>query len=191
MAAGKVLTGFSLPYVGVYANSGTTVSYTSTQQLARGVSVSVSIESADSNKFYADNKAAESVGGEFKEGTVTLTVDGLLSTAEKLIYGLPTADSAGFINYDDDQNIPYIGVGFIARYMSDGVTSYVPIVFPKVRFKALNLEAATQEEDIDWQTQELEADILRDDSAKHCWKKVGEGLSSESAALAKITGYLA
>ena len=50
-AAGKVCTGFSLPYVALY-NNGT---YTSGQKLARGVDVTVSPESSDDNKFYADN----------------------------------------------------------------------------------------------------------------------------------------
>ena len=44
MATGRVVTGFSKPYVAIYQNSSGTVSYTKGQVLARGVSVELSIE---------------------------------------------------------------------------------------------------------------------------------------------------
>ena len=154
MANGRVLTGFSQPYVASYAATGTTVTYTSGQILARGVSVGLEVTVADDNTFYADNIAAESVPGLFQSGTCTLTVDGLLDPAAKLILGLPSAGADGFTAYGDDMNPPYVGVGFICRYMSDGVTSYVPVVLPKCRFNTPNLDAATQGESIEWQTQE-------------------------------------
>ncbi len=185
-AAGKVLTGFSLPYVALYAHSGTTVSYSSGQKLARGVSVSIEPESGDENNFYADNIAAESSPGVFTNGTVTLTVDGLLAAAEKLIMGLPTADQQGFMHYGDSMEIPYVGIGFVCRYQSDCVVTYTPVILRKCRFTSPGTEANTQEEEIDWQTQELSAAILRDDSATHDWKYVGGDEVSEAAAEAKI-----
>ena len=186
MANGRVITGFSKPYVAVYSNDGTEVSYASGQILARGVSVSLEVEAADDNVFYADNGAAESAAGVFQEGTLTLTVDGLLPAAEKLILGLPTEGSDGFMEYGDSMTFPYLGVGFVVRYMSGGVTSYVPVILPKCRFYTPALEAATQEDDIDWQTQELTAAILRDDSENHVWKRMGAGETTEAAAEAKI-----
>lgn len=185
-AAGKVLTGFSLPYVALYSHSGTTVTYSSGQKLARGVSVSIEPESGDENNFYADNIAAESSPGVFTNGTVTLTVDGLLAAAERLIMGLPTADAQGFMHYGDDMSIPYVGIGFICRYMSDGVTTYTPVILRKCRFTSPGTDANTQEEEIDWQTQELSAAILRDDTANHDWKYVGGDEADEAAAEAKI-----
>lgn len=184
--AGKILTGFSLPYVALYGHNGTTVTYTSGQKLARGVSVSIEPESGDENVFYADNIAAESTPGVFTNGTVTLTVDGLLVAAEKLIMGLPEADENGFMHYGDDMSIPYVGIGFICRYQSDGVTTYTPVILRKCRFTSPSMEANTQEEEIDWQTQELEAAILRDDTANHDWKYVGGDETTEAAAEEKI-----
>ena len=185
-AAGKVLTGFSLPYVALYGHSGTTVTYSSGQKLARGVSVSIEPESGDENNFYADNIAAESSPGVFTNGTVTLTVDGLLAAAERLIMGLPEADAQGFMHYGDDMSIPYVGIGFICRYQSDGVTTYTPVILRKCRFTSPGTDANTQKEEIDWQTQELSAAILRDDTAKHDWKYVGGDEADEAAAEAKI-----
>lgn len=186
-AAGRVCTGFSKPYIAAYAAAGTTITYSNGTLLARGVSVSIEPETAsDDNIFYADNVAAESVGGTFTGGTVTLEVDGLLDAARKLILGLPAAAADGFTAYGDDQSIPYVGIGFVARFMSDGVTSYVPIILAKCRFNEPGLDAATQEGEIDWQTEELEAAILRDDSANHVWKYMGAGQTTEAAAEAKI-----
>lgn len=187
MAAGKVCTGFSKPYVAKYAASGTTITYSDGQLLARGVDVEIEPETADDNNFYADNVLAESGDKVFTGGTVTLTVDGLFVAAEKLIMGLPTATTGDWIDYDDDQSVPYVGIGFIARYMSDGVTSYTPYVLCKCRFNEISTSAATQEDQIDWQTQELTATIYRGDSAKHAWKKLGKtDYSTEDAAEAAI-----
>lgn len=186
-AAGRVCTGFSKPYVATYTNSGTTITYANGQVLARGVNVSIDPETAaDDNIFYADNVAAETVGGKFTGGTVTLTVDGLLDAARRLILGLPAAGDDGLIPYGDNQSIPNVGIGFVARFMSDGDESWVPVILTKCRFKEPGISAATQEEDIEWQTEELEATILRDDSANHVWKYLGAGQATEAAAEAKI-----
>lgn len=186
-ANGRVCTGFSKPYVALYANTGTTITYSSGQVLARGVSVDIEPNTADNdNIFYADNVAAEAVGGTFTGGTLTLTVDGLLDAAEKLLFGLPNAGSDGLVPYGDDMQVPYVGIGFIARYMSDSETTYVPIIITKCRFAEPGTSAETQGEEIDWQTQELTANILRDDSANHVWKYVGAGQATEAEAEAKI-----
>lgn len=185
MAAGKVCTGFSKPYVALYSAAGGTVTYTSGQKLARGVNVTITPESGDDNKFHADNMLAESANTTFTGGDLSLTVDGLLTTAEKLIMGLPTP-SGGWMTYDDDQAVPYVGVGFIARYQSDGVVSYAPIVLVKCMFNQITTSAATQEENVDFQTQDLTAKIFRGDDAKHSWKSVGDNEETEAAAEAAL-----
>ena len=197
MAAGRVLTGFSMPYVATYSASGSTITYTGASQLARGVSVAIAIESGDGSTFYADNVAAEGTGGVFTGGTVTLTVDGLKDAARKLIEGLanPTevtvgSDTVDVYSYDTDQVIPYVGIGFVARYMENGVTTYVPVVLTKCQFDVDGMEAATQAKSVEFQTQELTATIMRDDSAKHCWRKIAEAQETETAAVAVITALL-
>jgi len=182
MAAGKVLTGFSLPYVALYSANGGTVTYSSGQRLARGVSVELEPTVGDNNNFYADNVIAETAGGIMTGGQVTLTVDGLLETAEKLILGLPDADTNDWIHYGDAMSIPYVGIGFVCRYQSEGVVTYTPVVLTKARFQTPSLSANTQEEDIEWQTQELVADLARDDTSSHDWKLVGEAQTTEALA---------
>ena len=190
-ANGRVCTGFSKPYVALYAFTGGSVVYSSCTALARGVEVSVEAEeSSEANNFYADNVLAESISGVFSGGTATLTVDGLLDATRKLIYGLPTADSLGWTHFGDSQSVPYVGIGFVTRYMSDGVTSYVPTILTKAIFQAEPQAAATQEEDVDWQTTELTATLLRDDSSNHDWKLMGAAQTTEALAEGMITAFL-
>lgn len=189
MAAGRVMTGFSLPYVALYAASGGTVTYSQGQRLARGVQVSIEAEAEDDNIFYADNISAESAPGIFTSGTATFTVDGLKLDAERLIMGIPAADTEGFIHYGENLTIPYVGVGFVCRYMEDGVTSYVPYILTKCRFVTPGVDAQTATETIEWQTQEITATLLRDDTSNHDWKLVGSGETSETAAEAKIKAH--
>ena len=196
-AAGKVCTGFSMPYVAKYSNVGSVVTYSGVMQLARGVSVSLSLDTTDDNVFHADNVSAETAAAIFTGGTATLTVDGLLAEAEKFILGLPetTKVPAGgaqvdVSHYGDGMEIPYVGIGFVVRYQSGGVVTYAPVVLTKARFQQPGLDAATQEESIDWQTQELTANLMRDDTSNHDWKLVGADQATEDAAVEVLKAIL-
>lgn len=196
-AAGKVCTGFSMPYVAKYSNVGSVVTYSGVMQLARGVSVSLSLNTTDDNVFHADNVSAETAAAIFTGGTATLTVDGLLAEAEKFILGLPETtkvtvggDQVDVSHYGDGMEIPYVGIGFVVRYQSGGVVTYAPVVLAKARFQQPGLDAATQEESIDWQTQELTATLMRDDTASHDWKLVGADQATEEAAVEVLKAIL-
>lgn len=193
MANGRVITGYSLPWVALYTNTNGTVTYSGGIPLARGVDVSISPEAADSTPFYADNTVAEQAGGGFTGGTVTLTVDGLKEDAQALIMGLPaqtTVDTVKWNDFGDGMTIPYVGIGFVVRYMEDGVTSYDAVVLTKAQFSVFGTEAATQEDAIEFQTQALEAAIMKDDTSAHNWKRVSEPQATEAAAYAAIKGIL-
>lgn len=185
-ATGRVTTGFSFPYVGVYAASGTEVTYSDVQELARGVSVAIDPESSDSNIFYANNIEAESESGEFNGGTITLTVDGLHQAATALIMGI-TPSSGDGIEFGDNVRQPFVGIGFITRYRSGNVTSFVPTIIRKVKFDQIGNDAATQEEEIDWQTQELTGQVYRSENATRSWKWEGEEYATEAEAVTALT----
>ena len=173
-AAGKVCIGFSKPYVALYTNEGTTVTYASGQLLARGVDVSIEPETSDDNAFYADNIQAENDAGTFTGGTLNLTVDGLHLAAEKLIMGLPAPDSNGWTDY------------YVAKYMSGGEITYDATVIRKAVFNQIQTSHATSEDNVNYQTQALSARILRADDAKKTWKSVNEALATEAEAEAVI-----
>lgn len=192
-----VTTGFSEPYVAKYSNAGTTVTYSGGMKLGRGVSMNVEVESADDNNFFADDQIAESETGIMTSATGTFTIDGLEPEAATLVLGLPEKGQetiketpVDVYDYDDRMSAPYVGVGVLRRVMMKGVTTWEPIVFTKVKFNIPGDEAATQEDQIDWQTQDLDASIVRDDTENHRWKRVFARQTTKAAAVAILKGYL-
>lgn len=193
-----VTTGFSKPYVAEYSNVGQVVSYSNVTVLGRGVSLSIEIETADDNNFHADNVVAETEPAQFTSGSATVTVDGLGSDAATLIYGLPAAknvqvggEQVAFQGYGVGLNPPYVGFGCVRRTMMNGVTQYWPIILPKIRFSLPSDEINTQEDTIDWQTQELSATIMRDDTSDKNWKYISEeGMDTEAEAEQAIKAFL-
>lgn len=199
MANGKVITGYSKPIVAKYVYSSNTISYSDVTPLARGVEVDMEVEIGDATNFFADNTISESVAGQFNGATATLTVDGLKDTARDLIAGLVTTKSIAVGTsttvsakaYDDLQVIPYVGIGFVVRYMENGVTTYAPVILPKAQFSPESLKAATQEDSVEFQTTELTATVMRADDANHTWKIVAADQTTEAAAVAVINAYFA
>lgn len=189
MKEGKVIVGFSNPYVAKYNNAGGTVTYTDGRRLARGVKISLDVESSDDNDFYADDVVAETENGQFAGGTANLTVDGLLAEAERFIAGLPEPEPVSV----GDQKVkvykhgtkavpPYVGIGVIVQYRSGGKNTFVPIILTKAKFQTAKLEAATREKETSWQTQDLVADLSRDDTPDQNWKWVVEDQDTREAA---------
>ncbi len=193
-AAGRVGTGFSKPYIADYAESAGVVTYSNPAVLARGVKVELDPSVAEDNKFRADNVDAEDAGGMFTGGTVKLTVDGLFTAIKRRILGYPEAGADGWTAVGESATPPFVAVGYITRYMSDGVTSYVPTVLAKTKFQTPKENAETQEEEISWQTQELTAGLFRDDTAAKNWKYEGAEFETEDLAeeaLKTKLGYVA
>lgn len=181
-AEGKVLIGFSKPWVANYAENAGVVTYSAARRLARGVKVEVNPESSSDNTFRADNQDAESAAGVFTNGATTVTVDGLFKAAAAQIFGWPEADADGWTHEGDNAVAPYVGYGFIAKYMSDGVESYTPYILTKGKFGIMGLSAETQAAEINWQTQELTLQNFRDDTANHDWRLIGNDCATEAAA---------
>lgn len=196
-----VTTGFSKPYVAKYgtvegAESNT---YSGGMKLGRGVNVSIEPNVADGNDFYADNVVAESAAAQFTSASGTITVDGLENMAATLILGLPepknfeieTSKQVKMQGYGGAMAPPYVGFGYIRRTMMNGKTSFYPVIHPKVRFSIPSDSANTQEDTIDWQTQELTVTVIRDDTVDTNWKAVSEsGCSTEAEAEEVIKKYL-
>lgn len=193
-----VTTGYSKPYVAKYSHEGTTVTYTEGMPLGRGVSLSLNIETADDNNFYADNVIAETESGKFTNGSATITVDGLSNDAATLVFGLPEPESVQVSEspvqmqgYGEALNPPYVGYGCVKRTQDHGKVEYWPVILPKIKFAVPSEEMATQEENIEWQTQELSATIERDDTEKQNWKRVSAtGFATEAEAYAVVTAIL-
>ena len=194
-----VTTGFSKPIIAKYSNTGSTVTYTATKSLARGVSLSLDIDVADDNNFYADNVLAETESASFTSGSATITVDGLDNDAATVIWGLPSPTSLTIQNpsntvqmqgYGQAINPPFVGFGCVRRTMMNGQTQYWPFILPKIKFSLPSDEMETQEDQINWQTQELSATVFRDDTTDANWKVISaEGMDTEAEAVQAINAF--
>jgi hypothetical protein len=70
--------------------------------------------------------------------------------------------------------------------MSNHNTLYTPVVLYKTMFKQPTQEAETQGDEINWQTTELEATVMRADTSDLRWKAVGSDYDTEAEALTAL-----
>ena len=193
-----VTTGFSKPYVAKYNATGQTVTYSGGMPLGRGVSLSLDVETADDNNFYADNVLAESESTNFTSGTANITVDGLKNAAAVLILGLGSPQPlqvnetpVQMQGYGKSMAAPYVGYGCVRRTQMQGKVQYWPYILPKVKFSIPGDEIETSEDQINWQTQGLSAAVQRDDTAAANWKLISEeGMATEAEAEAAVKAFL-
>lgn len=189
-----VTIGYSKPYVALYNGSTGKDAYTQGTDLGGGVSYSDSIEVADDNDFYADNRVDETESGVFTSGEATITVNYLSATAAKMVLGLKNQQEISTTQwdaYDDDANPPDIGYGHVKKVMDDGVIKYIGFVLPRIRMALPSESAETQEESINWQTQELTATIMRSLNGKRPWRCVAATpFDTEDAAYAAVKAFL-
>lgn len=171
--------GLSKPYYAKYTNTGNTVAYSGGGLLAKAVEFSAEIENTEDNNLYADNGIAET-DRSFTGGTLTITTDDLTQEASAAILGLTaqaltleglTTESPTELVFGEAQEIPYLGFGIIIKKKYNGGYKYRAIVFTKIMFSVPSDAATTQGETIEWQTPELTATIMRDDTAAHNWKR--------------------
>lgn len=197
LAAGRVGVGFSDPVVGLYKGTGEPGTHTDGMKLARGVSVSFNITTADDSVFYADDVSAESDTNMFSSGTMTLVVDGLHAKAERFINGEPEPEE---VTVGGQQiqlqrtgrtaNAPYVGFGFIRVYQSHGTMMFVPVVLPKCKFRQTTPDGETQTERKNYQTTSLTADLHRIDGDSNDWKWMGPDYSTRDEARAALHALL-
>lgn len=190
--------GLSKPYFAIYSAVGGKVEYSGGGVIARATEADISIEVSEDNNLYADNTIAETERT-FSSGSLTLSTDDLSQEVSEAILGLK-AQAVGSISgvtdidvkeliYDDEQVVPYLGVGMIVKKMVNGVQKWRGIVLTKVMFSVPGDSAVTQGESIEWQTPTLTATIMRDDSETHMWKREAT-FSTEAQAEAYIKNRL-
>lgn len=189
-AFGRVAIGYSCPWVAKYTKGEGVYTNSDGRRLARGVSVSISPDTSDDNNFYADNQVAESDAGTFTGGTLTVTPDGLHPAAERYIQGLPEPDTDGITHDGDSAIAPDLSYGHVTKYRCNNQDIYRPEVLCKVKFHKIEAEYETQGEEVNWQTQELTASIMRSDNANHDWRLFGEDWTTEAEAEAQLKSML-
>lgn len=190
--------GLSKPYYAIYNANNGNPTYSDGGLIGKATELTLELEGADANVLYADNAAAES-DNQFAGGTLTVSTDDLLPEPMMGILGIVqqaieadgiTTSNPQWLVYNDSQNIPYVGFGGIIKAKQSGVTKWIAVVFTKVQFANPGISAVTQGETVEWQTKELTATVMRDDSATHTWQMQSTPLDSEADAEAAIKDIL-
>lgn len=190
--------GLSKPYYGIYSAIGNAVSYANGAVMGKATEANIEINTTEDNNLYADNGIAET-DRSFAGGTLNLSTDDLSQEVTKAILGLTETAITGIegvtdtsvkeLVYDDTQNTPYLGVGFIVKKKVGGAYKWRAVVLCKVMFSVPADAATTQGESIEWQVPELSSTIMRDDSETHMWKREAT-FTSEAQAEAYIRARL-
>lgn len=192
--------GLSKPYCALYNYDAETktVSYTNGAALGKYTNLDISLNDGGENILYADNSPAES-DKQFTGGTATLTVDELRPAVMVPYFGVKeeaiqtegvATEGAAWQVYDDDQRIPYVGIGGIIKHKVDGVVRWMGFVLEKSQFATPGLSAVTQGQTVEWQTKAIVATILRSDRDKHPWFRKTTFLDSEAEAEAAVKAFL-
>lgn len=176
--------GLLKPRIAKYAATGTTVTYSSGTILAKAIDHDLTLNNADPVILYADDGAAESVGG-FSSGTLTVTVDELPIEIAATIFGIEletsTQPAGSIITFDDDAEPPYLGYGVIVPKIRNNVKSWMAVLLTKVKFSIPGEAYATKGETVEFGTPQLTATVARDDTVKHGWRKWAEFGTEEAA----------
>lgn len=189
--------GVSKPYVAKYAWSGSAVTYSDGQLIAKAAEFATTINPASDNDFYADNTVSESDTA-FSNGSGTMTVDDLLADPAKFIYGLEQTQytqSAGgsaqvsVNHYNNVMGSPYCGLGVIVKIKNNNTIKWRGVVLNKVQFTVHSESVQTQGSTINWQTTPIPFTILRDDTTKQEWMQDAT-FDTEDAALTWIKSIL-
>lgn len=181
-----------------YTESGGAVTYSNGGTAAKLVKLNISLDSSSDNDFYADN-AIDETDTQFAGGTLTVGTNDLTDAVAKVILGLQSAAltsitgitdaDAEEIIFDNRQLTPYLGLGMVVKHKRSGATAWTGIVLTKTLFQVPADAAETQGKTINWQTPELTATIMRDDTANQTWKRQAT-FTTEAQAIAYINDRL-
>lgn len=166
-----------------------TPTYRSGGVIAKAIEANIEIEAASDNELRADNGVAEN-DNQFNGGSIELGTDDLSQEVSKAILGIKEQmieaiegidESVSELIFDDDQETPYLGIGVIIKKKHGGVIKWRAVVLTKVMFGVPADAAKTQGKEIEWQTPTLKGTIMRDDTAKHMWKREATFSTEENA----------
>lgn len=178
-----------------YSFDGSKVTYSDPKVQEKMAEYSAEIEVSEENNLYLDNEIAETDGGTFKSGTLTLTTGDLSTETSLQFFNTKQKEitvgekKVTEVTYDDRISPQELGVGVIELHQVNNVEFFRAIWFDRVKFDIPSDSATTKGETVDWQTQEIAGKILRSNMADtdnvHPWKHSAD-CETEADALAYL-----
>lgn len=169
--------GLAKPYYAKYASTNGAVTYSDGGLIGRAIEAQIELEDTDAVILYADNVAAESVAS-FSTGTLTLTVDELSVANAGAILGIApetvSTPSGTAISFKSGSSIPYLGFGLIVNKIVNNTNVYMGLILNKIQFRVPAGSYTTMGETVEFQTPELVATIMKDDTTDGVWQQWGE-----------------
>ena len=181
---------------------GVLTGYNGVKQMGKAISANFEPVDVDDNPLYANNAIAETDASAAAGGTLTLTLDKLVSTAQTDLFGLTsttvtvtvgTSTSTG-TGFDDtgSETANVVGVAFISQKQeSQDRNIHEAIIFSHCTFSSPSEEYTTLGESVEWQTPEIEATVAGGAvTGTYPWRKRYR-FDNQAAAVQFITEYFA
>lgn len=190
--------GLSKPHIAKYAAEDGKVTYSDGVVAGKATELSLSLNGQSQSVLYADNGPAESESV-FDGGTITLGTDELRPEAVMAMYApeeeeitneAVKTEGAKWMKYNDNQTVPYLGFGAIAKRKIDGKVKWVAVIYPKIQFQHFGEDLVNQGESIEWKTPKVTAELLKDDTKDHEWRRISTPLDTEEEAEAIVKAFL-
>lgn len=156
--------GLKKPIIGTRKASG---SYETPFALGKAVSMNITPNYNEAS-LYGDDALAE-YDKYFKDADVTLGTTTLPIDAHNAMFGHTVESSSQTVTFDSDDETNYVGVGIISTEKVDGLTKYVAMFMPKVKFSDPSDDFTTRGDSIEYKTPSISGKASPDDDG--AWKK--------------------
>lgn len=163
-------------YMAKITGTGASETFGTPERLAKAIKAEMSVEVAE-GILYADDGVDE-VAKEFVKGSLKLNINDLEADKTALLLGQnKTSDGIIFAGENDDP--PYVAIGFRAKKSGSNIYRYVWLY--KVKFKIPNENYETKGDGINFITPELEGEFIKRDK-DGMWKADYTGSSEDAIA---------
>lgn len=187
--------------VAKYVNSNGVISYTNRQKVGDAMTANLEMRYAE-GRLYAESTLAEFMK-KATGGTISLGVKYIIAEAQQLMFGSRT--SSRTVTYQTSgatatatvaslilgakTDSAYVGIGFYAPDMVDGVEKYTCVKVAKCLFGPPSMSLQTAGENIQFNTPTTSGEFLADDSSDQDMLEVAI-CDTEEAAVAWVAAAL-
>lgn len=177
-----------------YVNTSGTISYTGAQTIGDAMSVDLQLKYAE-GRLYAESTLAEYMK-KATGGTISIGVKYIPNDAQKVLFGAKEVSTTvntktiKSLKFGAKDSPKYVGVGFYAPDMIDGVEKYTAVLVNKALFGQPSMTMNTLGDNITFNTPTTVGEFMANDSATQDMLEIAV-CDTEADAIAWITAKLA